>query len=85
MKNNYLDELEAAERRHQARIEEEHAERMEAFDRGLCSLGAAMEGGARYETELAESAQEITAEVAAPIAAALNGWMRGQRAARKAA
>ena len=85
MKNTYLQELEDAERKHQVRIEEEYAERMEAYDRGLCSLGAAFEGGARYERELAESAQEITEQVAAPIAAAVNGWLRGQRAARKAA
>jgi hypothetical protein len=85
MKNTYLKELEAADRRYQTQLEEEAAERMEAYDRGLCSLGAAFAGGAQYEKELAESMQEITAEVAAPIAAALHGWLRATRATRKAA
>lgn len=61
--------------------------RMEAFDAGLCSLGAAIEGGARYERELAESALELREEagIPAPIAAAVNGWLGALATARKLA
>jgi hypothetical protein len=83
MKNTYSDELAAADHDAIAAAKEDLAERMAAFDAGLCSLGAAYEGGARYAAELAESA-EIAETVAAPIAAALNGWLRVTRAGKAA-
>jgi hypothetical protein len=84
-RNKYWEQQEQEAREEAQRAQEEYDARMEAFDAGLCSLGAAFEGGARYERELAESATELNAQVAAPLAAAVNDWMRALLRAGKAA
>lgn len=80
-------EREAEDRAQREEWTEEFERRMEAFDAGLCTLGAAHEGGARYGRELAETALELREEPRAiasrenPVHAALNGWLAGQRIA----
>lgn len=74
------------------RYRDEEEQRMLAFDAGLCSLGAAIEGGVRYERELAESIIELreyggdprviteifggNEHIAAPVIEALNSSKR---------
>jgi hypothetical protein len=75
--------------------------RMKSYDAGICSIEAAIAGGARYARELAESALEMrefgadpnavaeifggSEHVAAPVIAALNGWRHAVTIAQKAA
>lgn len=62
----------ADEKRNEAR-----EERTAAFHAGLCSYGAALSGGMRYEAEIADSALEL-AEAGVkpcPVGAALTGWL----------
>ena len=72
------------------KAQEELAERMAAFDAGLCSLGAAYEGGERYRRDLAESMTELTEvfgsrHIAEPVAVAIASWREGQRIAGRMA
>lgn len=72
-------QIESAGRAQRERSAEALAERMAAFDAGLCSLAAAHAGGAEYERDRAETALEL--REANPVHAALNGWIAGQRIA----
>lgn len=80
---NYEDQIrEAREELH--RSHEDYEARMEMFDAGRVSYGAAFAGGDAYTIEMRESAA-VDELVAEPIAAALNSWARAVAIARKAA
>lgn len=57
-----MDYWEERDRQTRTSRDEEEKLRMEAFDAGLCSYAAAIEGGARYQREIAESALELKEE-----------------------
>jgi hypothetical protein len=73
-------QIEAADRDQRDRAQETLDARMEMFNAGRVSYGAAVAGGDEYTLELRESA--VVAElVVEPVAIAVNGWLNAQRAA----
>lgn len=79
LKNEILYEAAAREDDYNAALEADRAERMEAFDNGFVSLGAAIGGGDAYAFEMRESAREDA--LANPVTLAVAGWFKSYKVA----